>query len=327
MHTGRNYSLREALLWTRRETAVFVLIASIPTALYAVARWHWIAVPWLPIALVGTAVAFITGFKNNASYARAWEARQLYGAIVNASRTFALLVLDVVPDPEVRRTVVHRHVAWLTALRYQLREPRTWENMRTAQNREYRRKYHVPEWEEPLDAALAAWLSADELAATLAHRGRPTWLLRRQIETLRAVAPATVDGELRHLELLRVVGSLIDAQGGCERIKNFPYPRQFATLNRFFVWLFVVLVPFGLVEEFQRFGTGAVWLTVPFSTIVAWVFHTMDRVGDASENPFEGSPNDVPIAAISRTIEIDLLELLGTSPLPAPRQADAGILM
>ena len=102
------------------------------------------------------------------------------------------------------------------------------------------------------------------------------------------------------MELQKLLGELVDCQGKCERIKNFPYPRQFATLNYIFVWLFIALVPFGLLPEFAALGQNFAWLTIPFSALVAWIFHTLDRIGSVSENPFEGSPNDVPITALSR---------------------------
>ena len=75
MHTGKQYRLWEIAVWTRRETAVFLFLAALPTAAYTWWGWTWVAVPWVPVALIGTAVAFVTGFKNNASYARLWEAR------------------------------------------------------------------------------------------------------------------------------------------------------------------------------------------------------------------------------------------------------------
>jgi len=327
MHAGRHYSLREIATWTRRETAVFLLVAIVPAALYARAGWTWLATSWLPIAMIGTAVAFVTGFKNNASYGRLWEARQIWGGIVNSSRTFALLVLDMVEAPEARRRILYRHAAWVTALRYQLREPRAWENMRRAHNREYRRRYRVREWEDPLDQALGPWLAPDELADVMSHAPGTTRVLALQMLDLRSCAAATLEGELRHLELTRVIGALVDGQGKCERIKNFPYPRQFATLNLFFVWTFVVLVPLGLLREFEKLGPGAVWLTVPASVLVSWVFHTMDKIGESSENPFEGSSNDVPITAMSRTIEIDMRSLLGETPLPPPLAPEHDILM
>ena len=113
------------------------------------------------------------------------------------------------------------------------------------------------------------------------------------------------------LQLERLLETLFEHQGKSERIKNFPYPRQYATLGRYFVWIFLILLPFGLVPEFARIDIGIspyfptiakhfVWLAVPFCGIVSWVFHTMERIGRVGENPFEGSANDVPISTIAR---------------------------
>jgi putative membrane protein len=95
------------------------------------------------------------------------------------------------------------------------------------------------------------------------------------------------------------------------------------------LWIFVLLLPFGVMFEFDRIGTAViekypligdnfVWLSVPFSALVMWVFHTMERIGRVSENPFEGTPNDVPITTISRGIEIDLREMLDENPESIP---------
>jgi hypothetical protein len=114
---------------------------------------------------------------------------------------------------------------------------------------------------------------------------------------------------------------LYTQQGKCERIKNFPYPKQYGTLNLMFTRLFINLVPFGMLNEFAKMGEGFVWLTIPFSALVAWVFNMMERIGEASENPFEGGANDVPITAITRTIEIDLREMLGERDVPQATEA------
>ncbi|MFV8749996.1 bestrophin family protein [Nannocystaceae bacterium ST9] len=328
MHAGRHYSLREVALWTRRETLIFLVIATVPTLLYVLAGWTWLTVPWLPIALVGTAVAFITGFKNNASYSRMWEARQIWGATVNSSRTWGIEVLDYVKaGPAVHARLIHRHLAWLTALRYQLREPRKWENLGQAHNVEYRRHYHVAEQESALTDELAALISAEDLAHVLAKKNRATHLIALQSAELRRLHADGAIDDFRHIEMVKLLAEFYDQQGKSERIKNFPYPRQFATLNLFFVWLFVTLVPFGLLQEFAELGDHFAWLTIPASVIVAWVFHTMDKIGESSENPFEGGPNDVPITALCRTIEIDLRELLGERDVPPALQAVNDILM
>ena len=91
--------------------------------------------------------------------------------------------------------------------------------------------------------------------------------------------------------------------------------------------MFILFVPFAAIPEFAKIGAaladqsawvGAnfVWAGVPFSALISWVFHTMERIGRVGENPFEGSANDVPISTISRGIEIDLLEMLGEEQIP-----------
>src|SRR6218665_2101799 len=92
MHAGSHYSLKEILTWTRRDLFVLFLISIMPVLLYKLLDLRWLVIPWVPIALIGTAVAFVIGFKNNATYGRLWEARQIWGAIVNLSRSWGMLV-------------------------------------------------------------------------------------------------------------------------------------------------------------------------------------------------------------------------------------------
>lgn len=337
MHTGLRYRLSEYLIWTWRDSFALLVVATVPVILFDVLGWRWLVIPWVPVALIGTASAFIVGFKNNATYARAWEARTIWGSIVNSSRSWALQVIDFVrPTPtfseaearDVHRLLIHRHVAWLTALRYQLRQPRTWERMSLPMSREYQKRwYPVPENEGDVSVELARLLSPPELVQVTKGSNRATHILALQSRTLAQLAEQGVIEPNRHVALSQRLVDLLDAQGRCERIKNFPYPRQFATINLFFIRLFVWLVPFGLLQEFDKLGRGYVWLGVPFGFLVGWVFNAMERIGDATENPFEGSPNDVPITALSRTIEIDLRELLGESAIPTPITPVNNILM
>lgn len=337
MYTGEHYPLPQFLAWTRRHIYWLISIATVPTMLYALAGWHWLALPWVPIALIGTSAAFTAGFRNNATYARLWEARQLYGAIVNGSRTWGLMVRDLIrPDgtsteTEVRDAhirLIHRHIAWLTALRYQLRQPREWESMTVKANLEYRNRYFaVEEQSGDVATALAPWLSAEEHARVLSVSNRAAHLLVLQGEDLSRLRARGAIDPYSHVALEQVLASLAGSQGGCERIKNFPYPRQFASISLFFVRIFAYLLPFGLLGEFARLGPAGVWLTIPFSVIVSWVFIALDAVGQASENPFEGNANDVPITALSRTIEIDLRQMLGERDGPAPLTPVNHILM
>ena len=131
----------------------------------------------------------------------------------------------------------------------------------------------------------------------------------------------------RHIGMENMLVNLYDQQGKCERIKNFPYPRQFATINLYFARLFTFLVPFGMLQEFDKLGDHYVWLTIPFTVLVCWVFLAMEKIGEATENPFEGTPNDIPMAALCRTIEIDLREMLDEKDVPPPVGAVNNILM
>lgn len=344
MHTGKRYRLVELLLYTKHETILMTVVAIVPTVLSVAFGWRWIEVPWVPIAMLGTASAFTVGFRNNATYARAWEARQVWGSIVNTSRTWGIMVRDMLtadvtagsggyapaaePAADASRTLVYRHIAWLTALRYQLREPRGWENMDREDNVAYqRRTFPIPERDGALPAELTRLLGEGEAAQVLAQANKATAILGLQSAHLRALADAgTLDG-FRHVALVRQLEALYDHQGRAERIKNYPYPRQFATLNYWFIRLFVWLVPFGMLQEFHRLPTVAIWLTVPFSVTVTWLFLALEKIGEATENPFEGNANDVPITALSRTIEIDLRQLLGERDVPPPLAPVHNILM
>ncbi|MBK7872842.1 MAG: multidrug transporter [Saprospiraceae bacterium] len=339
MHAGRNYTLKEVLTWTRRDIIKLLIIAAIPTAFYELLHWKWMTLPWLPIALIGTAVAFLVGFKNNATYDRLWEARQIWGGIVNSSRTWGIMVKDFITNKhalsplsgaellQIHRQMIYRHVAWLTALRFQLREARVWENLKKNYNLEYRNFYSIPEHETKLEDELTPFLSSEEKAYILNKKNRATQLIGLQSKELRELLEKGLIEDFRHMEMQAILKEFYEHQGKCERIKNFPYPRQFATLNLYFVWLFILLLPFGMLQEFEKLGDHFVWLTVPFSALVSWVFHTMEKIGEATENPFEGTPNDIPMAALSRTIEIDLREMLEETKLPEAVKPVNNILM
>jgi putative membrane protein len=333
MHAGRRYHLPEFIRWTRRDIYKLFFMALIPTALYHFLDFRFLALTWVPIALLGTAVAFIVGFKNNATYARLWEARQIYGGIINNSRSFAVMARDFLGagNRGLATIIFGRHFAWLTALRYQLREPRTWENLSLPMNIEYSKNYVIPERELSLEDALRPYLSEDEQRYIMTKKNRATQLMALQSEAVNALKDRLDSFQL--MQLQTAITGFYDLQGRAERIKNFPYPRNFSSIASILLKLFVILVPFGLLNEFNKMGDGTfldgytVWFNVPFATLVTWVFMTLDRVGESSSNPFEGTANDVPISNISRTIEIDMRDMLDETELPPPVTAVHDILM
>ena len=332
MKVGKSYTLPEFLAWTRRRLYVLLVLALVPVGLYEVLGQAWIAMPWSVAVLLGTATSFIVGFKNAQTYQRTLEAQQVWASIATLSRYWGTLCRDFPTDARSTRSLVMRHLAWLTTLRYQLRAPRPWETVHRGANAEYRhRRYRVPEVETPLQAELARLLP-DEQGAPVPS---PLRLISLQSQTLRDLYAHQQLVVLHHTEMQKTLKDLLDQQGRAERIKNFPYPRQYAAIHRIFVWSFVVLLPWCLVREFDRLNDGVhgvlgghmAWLAVPFSMLVGWMYLALDLVGESTENPFEGGANDVPISHMSRQVEIELRQLLGDAEFPPALQASHDILL
>lgn len=333
MHTGKRYSLVQTVQWSKQEALWPAAWATGITIFYVLFEATWLHLPWLPMSLIGVAVAFYLGFKNNASYDRMWEARKIWGAIVNASRSWAYSARDLVnadyPGPHEaasaealraeREVLVRRHVAWMDALRFQLRKIKSWEHDEPEHNA-IRYQVGVPEYRENLAEQLGRNLSAEEVSEVTAQINPAARLLANQSRHLAQLrAKGLLDG-FSHMHLQALLTELMTQQGKAERIKNFPFPRQYATVNTFFAWAFTLLLPFGMLGEFAE-ALGSVWLVIPFSTLVSWVFLTADKIGDWSENPFEGLHNDVPITSMARGIERDILQMLDESELPPSRPA------
>ena len=147
----------------------------VPVILYDVVGLKWLYLPWLPIGLIGTSLAFITGFKNNASYERLWEARKIYGGIVNTSRLLATMVNDFITNEFVRvertdeeffnikKVVIMRHIAWMTSLRYALRIKKPWETLvGSKSSKEHMKTIKVKEHELTLQEELHGYLNEYE---------------------------------------------------------------------------------------------------------------------------------------------------------------------
>lgn len=154
-------------------------------------------------------------------------------------------------------------------------------------------------------------MSKEEYTLVMSQTNKAAQIIALQSAHLKKLLQAGLIEDFRHMELEKILVELYNQQGASERIKNFPYPRQYSSLNLWFIKIFVALIPFGMIQEFAKMGDAFVWMTIPFAALSGWIFTTMERIGESSENPFEGSANDVPITTISRNIEIDLLEMLG----------------
>ncbi len=273
---------------------------------YKLLHWEWVGSKHVPLALYGSAIGIIVGFRNNSAYGRWWEGRGLWGQIVNNSRSLARQVCSTMhPNPErhgedaaalhlmQRRLVLHQ-IAYVHALRQHLRKLSPWEEI------------------SPL-------LDADEIAALQTSKNIP---LSLQQQIGRMLRQSKDQGWIDRLEWQAMdhnLDDLADAQGGAERIKNTPMPKQYDFFPMLFVQIYCLLLPVGMVENLG-------WFTPLGSTLVGFMFLALDKIGRDLEDPFDNKIYDVPLTSITRTIDINLRQLLGESELPQPEQPIRGVL-
>lgn len=307
--------------------------------------YYMFKVPWLPVSLVGTAVAFYVGFKNNSSYDRLWEARKIWGAIVNSSRMFGATVRgyvtnhfreDPVKDHQLKmfqHRLIYRHIGWIYSLRSQLLIPTQWEHLgqggRMKRYTEMRMKqFGIGLYPDDItQMELPKCLPQDEIDKLLNSQNTATQIIDKQSQELKMLRELNLIDDFRHMELQKILNDFYTHQGKAERIKKFPLPRQYGSMSFVFVGLFIFLLPFGLVTEFHDLSDWGAWISIPFTVIVGWVFLMMELVGDYSENPFEGLGNDIPMLSICRVIEIDLKEMMGETDLPPAIEPVNDVLM
>lgn len=328
MYAKRNYGFWMTLNWSKKPLLVGFVYALIVQLIFYFLKINF-SIPWQPISIIGIAVAFYLGFKNNSSYDRTWEARKVWGGIVNSSRTFGAAVVSFVQgqnDYFIKKELMYRHIAWLTALRHQLRLGRDWEHTENRLNGLY-----APEvceaYTEKLESELAEYITGSEIAYLDTKSNMATQILAIQSKRLQELRDLGYFEDFRHMEFHQLITAFYADQGKAERIKNFPFPRQYASTALWLTMVFSVFVPFGLVDVFRSYDGWIYWLCPFLSAMIIWVFFLMEKIGDYSENPFEGTYNDVPITSISRGIEIDLREMIDDTNIPGPVKAENGFLM
>ena len=264
---------------------------------YKLLHWDWVASRHVPLALYGSAIGIIVGFRNNLAYSRWWEARTLWGQIVSASHNLARLVCEVTAHKEetraAQRQIVYHQIAYVHALRQQLRGLDPLETIRSL------RLPGVDELPSEKNVAFTLCIRIGKLLSELQdNAGIDAWRWQ------------AADSSLR---------DLIAAQGGTERLKNTPLPKQYDFFPMLFVQIYCLLLPAGMVE-----GLG--WFTPLGSAALGFFFLALDRIGRNLEDPFENRVYDVPLTTITRNIEINLRQILGDRELPSAEQPNAGVL-
>jgi putative membrane protein len=260
---------------------------------YKAGYLHWAPFQEIPLSLFGSAIGILLAFRNTTSYARWWEARSLWGAIVNNSRSWGRQVTTVMRPRDdggaaelerMQRQMVYYQIAYVHALRQHLRKLDPWEEISTV-------------------------LSAQEIDELRREKNVPLAIQQWQSVLLRdALDHGWVDmAQWRAMD--ESLNDLVDAQGGTEKIKNTPMPRQYDFLPQLCTQLYCILLPLSMVASLG-------WFTPLGSTLVSFIFLALDKIGRDLEDPFDNKNNDIPLTSITRTIEINLRQMLGETELP-----------
>lgn len=305
-----NFDPRKVVPYVWRELTVSAVTASAAYALVEIAQVKQAALPFAPVAMLGTAMAILLAFRNNTSYSRWWEASTLWQTIHTQSRIFARLVVTFVDshkhtpahDParsaNFQRSMINRQIAWANALRLSLRGQKDWHEVQP-------------------------YLSDDEYQAMVQQDNKPGYLMLQHGRSIyEAMANGTLQG-FDSFQLENALAQLTAQEGLAKRLKTTPVPRQYDYFTRLFVYLLILLLPFGLLSILPG---GQTWLTIPFAVLLSFVFAILERIGAVNEHPFENRITDVPLTAICRNIERDLLATLGQEDLPPALTPQYGYL-
>ena len=244
-----------------------------------------ISIPVAVPALLGTIISLLLAFRSNQAYDRWWEARTLWGAMVNDSRSISRQILSFVENPyqlaeieAFKEKFIKRQIAWCYALSQALRgfNPRK---------------------------GLEEFLSIEEMAFIKKRKNVTASLLELHGMDLKKALNEGWINKYQQIEIDKTLSALCNHMGGCERIKNTVFPVTYSKYISMSIHLFIVLLPFGLIEYFG-------YMEVPLVVAIAAFFLLVEKMAVHLQDPFENKPTDTPTTTICRTIERDLLQML-----------------
>lgn len=315
----RNLKWSVILHYTWKSMLYYIILSTVVFFLHDYYNIFNLHLPFTTITALSTALAIFLGFKNNNAYDRWWEARKIWGLLVNFSRAWARQVITmIIPDEEsnarevkkLQYRMIYRHVAFVHALRVFLRKPKTYNEVRQEEIYQEANEYSDTQ----------AFLIPNEYKVFCHKNNPPNYLLELQGEDLSRAYNKGWISEYCFVRLEETLVEFNNIQGGSERIKNTPFPRQYSFFSRVFVFIHASLLPFVFVEDIG-------WASIPISVIISFVFLCLDLVGERAEDPFENRLEDVPLTALSLTIEINLKEQWGDKNFPLSKKYPKGVVL
>lgn len=295
MVISNKLDLRLIFLLTWKRMLGLLLISSLVYASRILGYAELLRVDSLPASVMGVALSILLGFKINSAYTRWWDARKLWGAVVNDSRSFTRELLNYCPDEETTcQRMVMRQIAFAYSLKLSLR-----------------RETGITE--------LLPFLSKAEYDLLGEQRNIPQFLLQVQGKELAGLCKRGIIEPIQQSTMENAFARLTDSQGGCERIKNTGFPNSYTYHLNLFILIYSYLLPF-------IFITNSDWHIIPATIFIGYVFLSLSTIAQNLEDPFENTWYDVPMSAICRTIEINLSQQLGLKDLPAFAVPENGFL-
>jgi putative membrane protein len=310
MIVKRNFNPIKVIQYVKTELIFAVAIAVMVFVLHKQGVTA-ISFPFSIAAILGSALAIFIAFRNNSSYSRWWEARTLWGGIINSSRVLARLIITFTDshshqqnyDKErselFKKEMIYKVIAWVHALRLHLRKQDNWQELKP-------------------------FLSEQEFIELQKSQNKPNFI---HLISGKKIYEAMANGTLGGFDSFQMEGQLLalaNYQGGCEKIKNTPLLRQYDFFTRVFLYTFMLLLPFSLIGDFTKMNID--YLMISVSIIISFVFAIIGKVGEVNEDPFENRITDVPLTAMCNTIERDLREILGETDLPKKLEPENGFL-
>jgi ion channel-forming bestrophin family protein len=296
----KSLSTSRLLRWQTRNIAIFTSLSILVVAAEKLSGRIAGVLPDVPVTVLGAAIGIYVSFRTNSAYDRWWEGRRLWGQLVNTSRHFCSQALAYLPAEELRhicRELVLHQILYVHALRCELRgdEP--------SQDEDVRRISAEAEVKEDVDRPGVTVRILRNTHRTLAQMRSQELIDARQLQSFDAT-----------------LATLLDVQGGCERIRNTPLPPGYARTTELLIRTFAVMLPLAVVDELG-------WLAIPLAITICLAFKLISEVGRVLEDPFTLAGHALPLHSLSVNIERNLRDAIG-DPAPPARQPDRrGILM